>query len=90
MVIPSSAVKAESNYITASGASLPLNGRPFQYRGLNTGREGVRWGDNGWLTAQMDTHFPRLPRGGMTRILAVQDSGTPVVSQIATEATQNT
>jgi hypothetical protein len=84
--LPSPAAKAASNYITASGTSLMLNGQPFQYIGFNTGMEGTCWDGNNWSTAQMDTYFSKLPPNGMTRIFTVQNGGTSIVSQIVTEA----
>jgi hypothetical protein len=84
--IPSAAAKARSNYITASGTSLMLNGQPFQYIGFNTGMEGVCWDGNNWSTAQMDTYFSKLPPNGMTRIFAVRNAGTSIVGQVVTEA----
>jgi hypothetical protein len=86
MFLPSPAAKALSSYITASGTSLMLNGQPFQYIGFNTGMEGVCWDGNDWSTAEMDAYFSKLPANGITRIFAVQNSGTSIVSQAVTEA----
>jgi hypothetical protein len=84
--IPSPAVKAQGDFITASGVSLILDGKPFRYVGFDAGMEGVCWDGRNWSTAEMDTYFSRLPPNGVTRVFTVQNAGTSIVSQIVTEA----
>jgi hypothetical protein len=88
-------VSSGSDYLTASGTNLMLNGKVFKFIGFDAyGMEGCWNGVSGgstadaWTDAQLDTYFSNLPANGMTRLWAEQYYGTAVISNIVAQASK--
>jgi Malectin domain/Cellulase (glycosyl hydrolase family 5) len=80
------ASSSSSDFITASGTNLMLNGKVFQFIGFDAyGMTGC-FNGTAWTVEQLDAYFAGLPENGMTRLWAMQYWGTAAISTIVGEA----
>lgn len=75
-----------SGFITRSGTTLMLDGRPFRYVGFNAmGMSGCETG-TAWTRTQLDDYFSRLSPDSVTRTWAFAPYGTAALDQIVASA----
>ncbi|MEU4689243.1 carbohydrate-binding domain-containing protein [Actinoplanes sp. NPDC023714] len=80
-----------SGFITRDGTRLMLDGKPFQYAGLNAfGMSGCDQADGQpWTDAELDSYFGKLAPNTVTRTWAFRNGGLPVLDRIVASAAKH-